>query len=614
MCGIAGWVDFERSLENECDIVGRMTETLKKRGPDASGLFASKNVLLGHRRLTVVDPEGGAQPMTRTVEDYSYTIVYNGELYNTEDIRKVLVSRGYGFRSYSDTEVLLASYIEWGEGCVEYLNGIFAFCIWDGKEEKIFMARDRLGVKPLFYALKGSSLVFGSEIKALMVHPEVDAVIDSEGLMEVFGLGPARSPGSGVFRGVEEVRPGYCLSFDRKGLRTRRYWQLTCKSHTEDLETTVEHVRSLLLDAVARQLVSDVPVCTFLSGGLDSSAISSIAANIFREHGKGRVKTFSIDYVGNDMYFAANDYQPDSDSEWAGIMADFIASEHRNIVIDIPNLANALEDAVKANDLPGMADVDSSLFLFCGEVRKDATVALSGECADEIFGGYPWFRRLEDMDYNTFPWSRSISERLGILSEELGKLPLEEYVRSKYRETIEETPRLDGESEGQRRMRELFYLNYKWFMITLLNRKDRMSMANSLEVRVPFADHRIVEYTWNIPWEMKFCDNREKGLLRRALKGILPEEVLQRRKSPYPKTHNPQYTRAVQEWMRSILNDPGSPILGLINAARVRDVVETAGEAFGKPWFGQLMTGPQMTAFLIQVDLWLKYYNVSVRL
>jgi len=614
MCGIVGWVDYEKDLKNKKSVIEKMAQTLSKRGPDDTGFYVSENALMGHRRLIVVDPEGGAQPMTRTVGDYAYTIVYNGELYNTEDIRKLLVGKGYGFKSYSDTEVLLVSYIEWGEECVDYLNGIFAFGIWDEREEKIFLARDRLGVKPLFYVHKGSSFIFGSEIKALMAHPEIDAAIDGEGLMEVFGLGPARSPGSGVFKGVKEIKPGYCMSFSRNGEKSRRYWQLESKRHAEDLQTTAEHVRGLLLDAVERQLVSDVPVCTFLSGGLDSSAISSITSRAFKRQGKGRLRTYSIEYEDNDIYFKANEYQPDSDSEWAGVMADCIASEHRNVVVDIPDLVNALEDAVKANDLPGMADVDSSLFLFCREVRKDATVALSGECADEILGGYPWFRRLEDMNGDTFPWSRSVSERLGILSGKLGELPLEEYVRSKYRETLKEVPHLDGESGGQRRMRELFYLNYKWFMLTLLNRKDRMSMANSLEVRVPFADHRIVEYTWNIPWEMKFCDNREKGLLRRALIDILPKGVIERRKSPYPKTHHPEYTKRVQEWMRSILNDPESPILELINVPRVKEIVETAGKSFGRPWFGQLMTGPQMIAYLIQVDLWLRHYNVNIKI
>jgi len=613
MCGIVGWFDAQRDLSMEKETIERMTNTLIKRGPDDSGIYTSRHLLLGHRRLIVVDPEGGVQPMTRQLGDHSYTIVYNGELYNTEDLRKTLKQKGYRFKSYSDTEVLLVSYIEWKTDCVLYLNGIYAFAIWDEHEKTLFLARDRLGVKPLFYIFKGTTFLFGSEIKALLAHPEVEPAVEEKGLMEVIGLGPARSPGCGVFKDIHEIPPGYCLLCNPRGIRMKRYWQLKSEVHNEDLDTTVDHVKSLLIDAVERQLVSDVPVCTFLSGGLDSSAISAITARAFKRDGKGILNTYSIDYVDNELFFKPSEFQPNSDSHWSQRVADFIGSKQHNILIDTPRLVSALEDAVIANDLPGMADIDSSLYLFCKEVKKGATVALSGECADEIFGGYPWFRRAEDINADTFPWSKSTKERKQILSKEFNNLPLEDYVAAKYQETLKEMPKLEGESQREQRMRELFYLNLKWFMITLLNRKDRMSMANSLEVRVPYADHRIVEYVWNIPWEMKYCDSIEKGLLRRALKGILPKDVLMRRKSPYPKTHNPAYLKAVQKWMREILQDPTSPILQIVDIDKVTEIVETGGAAFGKPWFGQLMTGPQLIAYLIQVNIWMKEYNIKIK-
>ncbi len=612
MCGIAGWINTKTDLSGKKDIIEDMTYTLRFRGPDASAVHVSKNALLGHRRLIVVDPEGGAQPMPKTIGDRTYTIVYNGELYNTEDIRKVLKGKGYRFNSYSDTEVLLTSYIEWGPGCVDYLNGIYAFGIWSECDKSLFIARDRLGVKPLFYTQAGDSFMFASEIKALMAHPDINPEIDDQGLMEIFGLGPARSPGSGVFRNINEVKPGYCILVTPSGLREKRYWQLESKKHTEDLKTTTAHIKYLVMDAIERQLVSDVPVCTFLSGGLDSSAISAVTARLFKKEGKGTLKTYSIDYAENDLYFKASEFQPDSDGIWSRRMSDYIGSEHYNIVLDIPDLAAALDDAVRANDLPGMADVDASLYLFCKEIRKNATVALSGECADEIFGGYPWYRRPEAINAGTFPWSRAIDQRLDILSPELKRLPVRDYINYRYEETLKEVPFLEDESSEDSRMREIFYLNLKWFMITLLNRKDRMSMSNGLEVRVPFADHRIVEYTWNIPIDMKFTGNREKGLLRRALTGMLPPGILRRKKSPYPKTHHPQYTRMVIARMKDILADPASPILDLINIAKVSDIVATGGAGIKEPWFGQLMTGPQMIAYLIQVNTWLKQYNVRI--
>ncbi|SET63975.1 asparagine synthase (glutamine-hydrolysing) [Natronincola peptidivorans] len=612
MCGIVGWMNLKENISTQKHIIEEMTNKLNRRGPDDMAIYEKENVLLGHRRLVVVDPEGGKQPMTRRLGDRTYTIIYNGELYNTEDLRKELKEKGYDFQSYSDTEVLLISYIEWGIDCVKKFNGIFAFGIWDAFKERLFIARDPLGVKPLFYTKIGEHFMFASEIKALLAHPLVEPIVGEEGLAEVFGLGPARSPGNGVFKNIHEVPPAYWLVFQEGDYKIKQYWQLESKEHKDDFPTTVEHVRHLLVDAMERQLVSDVPVCTFLSGGVDSSTISAVTANAFKRDGREQLNTYSIDYFDNDLYFKANEFQPNSDGMYIKIMKNHIGSQHHSILLDNPRLFQALEDAVKASDLPGMADVDSSLYLFCKEVRKNATVALSGECADEIFGGYPWFTRQEDIEADTFPWAKSTKERKGIMSEAFRNISLEDYVATKYEETIKEVPRLEGENPKANRMRELFYLNMKWFMITLLNRKDRMSMANSLEVRVPFADYRIVEYLWNVPWEMKYHNQQEKGLLRKAIKGILPEEVLQRKKSPYPKTHHPLYTKMVQQKMKEILQDTTSPLLDVINIPKVMEIVETGGASFGKPWFGQLMTGPQLLAYLIQVNTWMKEYKVKI--
>jgi len=612
MCGIVGWLNLDENIGGNKKIVENMTNKLMYRGPDSTGYFVDKNVLFGHRRLVVVDPEGGLQPMTRKLGEWPYTIIYNGELYNTEEIRAKLINLGHTFQSYSDTEVLLISYIEWGIDCVQHLNGIFAFGIWDERRRMLFMARDRLGVKPLFYIKKGNDLIFASEIKALLAHPDIDAKVDEEGLLEVFGLGPARTPGNGVFKDIKEIEPGYWLVYSKRGIKINRYWQLESKEHTQSFAETTENLKHLVVNAVERQLVADVPVCTFLSGGLDSSAISAITANKYKRDGNGVLDTYSVDYVDNERYFKPNEFQPNDDRTYIKMMNDAIGSNHRNVVLQMNDLVSALEDSVKASDLPGMADVDSSLYLFCKEVRKNSTVALSGECADEIFGGYPWFTKPEYLMSHTFPWSQSTVERQSILSKEFSNIPIVDYVTEKYEQTLREVPRLEGESFEQHRRREMFYLNMKWFMITLLNRKDRMSMANSLEVRVPFADHDLVEYAWNIPWEMKYFNGQEKGILRKALEGILPEGIVKRRKSPYPKTYNPNYTEGVQKWMREILADKNSPILQLINIEKVTDIVETGGKSFGKPWYGQLMAGPQLIAYLIQINIWLKEYKVNI--
>ncbi|MBP2033559.1 asparagine synthase (glutamine-hydrolyzing) [Clostridium algifaecis] len=611
MCGITGWINLKQDISMNRDILLKMTDTLKDRGPDDEGYYLSKNALLGHRRLIVVDPSGGSQPMSKSVNGKKYIIVYNGELYNTENLRKSLLDAGYSFNSYSDTEVLLTSYIHWGIECLKHINGIYAFAIWNENEESLFMARDPLGVKPLFYTIKDDSIIFGSEIKTLLAHPYVEPIVTREGLTEVFALGPARSLGGGVFKDIHEIAPANYLLYSRYGVKLREYWKPQCKVHTENIDETCEHVKFLLVDAIKRQLVADVPVCTLLSGGLDSSVISTVAASEFKKHGE-TLNTYSIDYKDEEKYFKANSFEPTPDRVWALKMSKYIKSKHHGIINTSEDLCNALYNSVKASDLPGMADIDSSLYLFCKEIRKDNTVALSGECADEIFGGYPWYRRPEDINAHTFPWSKSINSRKEILSDDLKVLDLEGYLNNQYESSLKQVPHIDGESKLDYRMRELFYLNIKWFMITLLNRKDRMSMSNSLEVRVPFADYRLVEYAFNIPSELKFYKGREKGLLRKSLYGVLPKDIIERKKSPYPKTHNPEYTRRVQKWMRAIMDDKTSPILPLIDKKAVNTLIETGGSSFKAPWFGQLMRGPQLLAYLIQVNVWLKEYNIKI--
>ncbi|MGO4888388.1 asparagine synthase (glutamine-hydrolyzing) [Anaerobacillus sp. MEB173] len=614
MCGITGWVDWQRDLRVEEGTLEKMARTLSRRGPDDLNVWSCKQAAFGHTRLIVVDPEGGVQPMTKTVGDRSFTIAYNGELYNTEDLRKELLQRGHKFSSHSDTEVLLTAFIEWGPDCLERLNGIFAFAIWNTKDHHLFIARDRLGVKPLFYTEKAGGLIFGSEIKALLAHPMVKAEVDAEGLAEVFGLGPSRTPGHGVFCGIHELRPGHAMHFTNNGVKITRYWNVQSKEHYDNVEETARNIHDILQNAVERQLVADVPVATFLSGGVDSSALTAFASHYFKREGRGPLHTYSIDYVDNEKYFKANEFQPNADGPWIKIVSDALGTIHHTHVIQTDQLVEALKEAVHVRDMPGMADIDSSLLWFCKQVKKDVTVGLSGECADEIFGGYPWFRREEDLTRGGFPWMRSTKEREQLLHPEWRKkLNLESYLHDRYNETLKEVPLLPGESKESAKRRELFYFNMVWFMTTLLDRKDRMSMGASFEARVPFADHRLVEYVWNIPWEMKNLDGREKGILRKALEGVLPHDVLYRKKSPYPKTHNPHYTNAVKKWLLEIIDNRNAPILQLIDEQKVRDIVNTDGEAFKVPWFGQLMSGPQLIAHLSQMNTWLEDYKIEIR-
>lgn len=613
VCGITGWIDFKREMKNEVNVVKAMADSLAHRGPDAGTTWSGDHVVFGHRRLIVIDPAGGAQPMTRVQNGKEYTLCYNGELYNTDELRSELKNLGYRFESYSDTEVLLMSYIHWQEGCVEKLNGIFSFAIWDSAREMLFMARDRLGVKPLFFYPLENGLLFGSEMKAILAHPLVKTEVDTEGLQELLGLSPSHTPGKGVFKGMKELRPAHWLRMTRNDTEVRRYWQVTSEKHLDSEEETALKVRKLVKDAIERQLVSDLPISTFLSGGVDSSAITAISHAHMQKKHLPTLKTFSFDYEDNAKFFVESDFQPNSDAPWVKRMTNTFQTDHHNAVITQDKLFTLLEDSMRSRDLPGMADIDSSLMWFCGEIRKQATVGLSGECADEIFGGYPWFHREDRLMSDIFPWMTSISGRENLLRPALQKkLHLKEYVKARYEDSLAEVPHLEGESKIEAKRRGMFYVNMIWFMTTLLERKDRMSMAKSLEVRVPFADHHLVEYVWNVPWAMKMLNNREKGLLRKALEGVLPTEILYRKKSPFPKTHHPTYKNLVTQALDGVIKEKDSPLFDILDYQKVKDLVATEGASFTEPYFGQLMTGPQLMAHLLQMDMWLKQYNVKI--
>ncbi|GHV31866.1 asparagine synthetase B [Clostridia bacterium] len=589
MCGISGCVDFQNDAGRYAEAFDGVLAAMRRRGPDESGRFLSKRAALLHSRLSVIDPEHGKQPMS----EGRYTLTYNGELYNADDLRRELSAPGRSFTSRSDTEVLLKSYIQWGEGCLDKLNGIYAFAVWDG--ERLFLARDRMGVKPLFYTLSRGALLFASELKTLLAYPGVKPVIDREGAAELFLLGPGRTPGRTALKGINELKAGQCAVFDESGLKIRDYWRLKAAPHTDSFEDTKERVRWLAGDAIKRQTVSDVPLCSFLSGGLDSSAIAAIS---------GVSRTFSVDYRDNARYFKAGKFQPDSDAAYVKIMSDFLGTEHTYVELDTEELIDALFEAAEARDLPGMADVDSSLLLFCREVKRSATVALSGECADELFGGYPWYRDENVLWQDSFPWAKSPEYRAGFARRGLfGGLDTAAYVRERYEGTVNGAEGLETDSPLERRMRQMFMLNIEWFMQTLLDRKDRCSMHSGLEVRVPFCDHRIAEYLYNTPWEFKNHKGREKGLLREALSGLLPDEVLWRKKSPYPKTWNPAYTRRVSEMLGDLLGSPNEPLFELADRDALRSLLTAEGDT---PWYGQLMTVPQTMAYFLQMNHWLK--------
>ena len=615
MCGIAGFCNLDSNYCQQSrkwkDVLNKMNSAQVHRGPDEQGIYIDKKCCFAHVRLSIIDLKNGSQPMTRTFSNKKYTIVYNGEIYNAPELRDELKKMGADFKTTSDTEIILFGHLIFGQDFVKRLNGIFSYSIWDNYNEVIYLYRDRVGVKPLFYTFFQDSLIFSSEIKGILQYPKIKARIDNDGLCEIFGLGPAKTYGKGVFKDVFEVIPGNFIKMSKSGFFHIKYWELKSFRHEDDYEKTVDKISFLIYDSVKRQMVSDIPICTFLSGGVDSSLVTSICSGELKSQGK-RLDTFSFDFKDNDSFFCANSFQPSQDRPWVERMVDFLETHHTYLECDSDCLISNLFSAVDARDLPCMADVESSLLYFCSKVAKENKVALTGECADEIFGGYPWFYREDMLKSQTFPWSMNCSHRkLLLLDDVINTLNIDEYIKAAYESTIASTPRLDGESWEDSRRREIFYLNMKWFMQNLLDRMDRTSMHSGLEARVPFADHRIIEYMWNVPWEMKVRGGVVKGILRKAGEKYLPREVLYRKKSPYPKTYNPGYESRLKAMVMEMTLDSNQPIWNFLSRSKVEKFINTPSN-YTQPWYGQLMAGPQMLAYILQINYWFEKYRVYI--
>ncbi len=604
MCGFTGWYKKEHTKKN-IKILKKMTKTLKYRGPDQKGFYIDKNILLGHRRLSIIDIKNGRQPMTYN----GYTIVYNGELYNTEEIRKKLKNK-YKFKTTSDTEVLLLGYIEYKEKILDMIEGIYAFAIYH--DNKIFLARDRVGVKPLFYTKTNDNFIFASEIKAILKNDLVKPIINKKSLQELLSLSPSRIPGSGIFKGIFELRPGHYMIYENNKIKIKRYWNIKEEKNKDTFQEASKKVQELLTNSIKRQMVSDVDIACLLSGGLDSSIITAIVSKEYKKQNK-KLTTYSIDYEDNEKYFEKTKFTVSRDNEYIELMSKTYNTKHQYRIITQRQLAKYLKESVIARDLPGMADIDSSLLWFSKQISKHHKVILSGECADEIFGGYPWFYRSEVRSREYFPWLDSIESRNKLLKKELQKeLKLKEFMRAQYDEILKEVPKTKNKKEQE--YKNLFYLNMTYFMTTLLERKDRMTMRGKIEARVPFADTKLIEYLWNIPWEYKFYNNTEKGLLRDAYKNVLPSNIINRKKNPYPKTHNPKYAEIITKLLKKKLKNKNSILHKLLDEEELNKLIETKGESFKEPWFGQLMTGPQLLAFLYQLDIWAKIYKIKLEI
>ncbi|MEU0738987.1 asparagine synthase (glutamine-hydrolyzing) [Streptomyces sp. NPDC006134] len=609
MCGVVGWVDFHRDLRKEHITIEAMTRSLESRGPDGAGTWTSPYAALGHRRLAVIDLDGGQQPMVAETgsRGENLVLVYNGEIYNYRELRQALARRGHVFASASDTEVVLRAYQEWGAQCVEHLNGMFAFAVWDAVREELFLARDRMGIKPLYYAEHEGGLLFASEPKGIFAHPTFEAQVDEDKLPIL--LNPRLAvPGETPLHGVREVKPAHVVRMDRRGIHEYPYWRLVSREHTDSLDVTVKTVRELLEDIVARQTVADVPVSSMLSGGLDSTAVSALAARALARRSDAPLQTFCVGYETDEEHFRPTALRPEADTPYARIAAEFMGSRHRDVILPTDRMAETLPIVRRARDLPSLGQFDTSIYLLFKEVRKHATVALTAEAADEVFGGYPWFHDEKTVWQDTFPWMGDAPRLADCLAPDVQRRvrPLEAE-RDRYHTLRAQVPRLPGETGLNARMREVLHFSLAGPLQSLLDKNDRMSMAVGLETRVPFCDHRLIEYVWNVPWTMKTADGREKSLLRMAAGDVVPPQTLQRKKSGYPGTHDPAYEAAVHSEVDRILGDHSSPLHGLLDRGRV-DALRSGGQQTMT-----LLNSAHLLLPLIEIDAWMRDYRIGIR-
>ncbi|WAC54544.1 asparagine synthase (glutamine-hydrolyzing) [Gordonia sp. SL306] len=575
MCGITGWVGYTHEMASKKNILDEMTATMSDRGPDDVGTYVDRHVGLGHRRLAIIDLPMGRQPMVANTPSGDVAIVYSGETYNFRELRGQLANAGHEFHTESDTEVVLHGYLEWGTEVVDRLNGMYAFAIWDGRTEQLVMVRDRLGIKPFYYSQTDDGVVFGSEPKAILANPLVPHTVDADGFRELFAV--TKAPGWSMWKHIREVEPGTVVTVSRDGCATRTYWSLPAHEHTDDVDETVDHVRELMTDIVNRQLIADVPRCVLLSGGLDSSALTGLAAAHLGEEGR-RVHSYAVDFVNQEENFRPDEMRDTPDSPYVRDVATHVGSMHRDVMLDPADLTDpAVRRAViGARDIPaGLGDMDSSLYLLFKAIRAESTVALSGESADEVFGGYRWFFDEGSRNAETFPWlafgSALTRSRYAMLTPEMQQtLDIDSYVDDQYATALAAIPTVDGESSEERRMRVICHLHLTRFVRMLLDRKDRASMAVGLEVRVPFCDHRLVEYVYNTPWAFKTFDGREKSLLRHATKHVLPQSVVDRTKSPYPSTQDLKYTITLQQQLDDIAAERGHQVFDLVDRRAVK--------------------------------------------
>lgn len=595
MCGILYKSSFY-SKKDETLFIDAL-RTLKHRGPDEEGVLFTSSHMLGHERLSIVDLNGGHQPMSLINKH----LIYNGELYNTIELKEILEIND----NIGDTNILLRLLDKEGMNSLSKLNGIYGFVFIDN--DIVYAVRDPFGVKPVFYSIDNGDLIVSSEIKAIL-KLKGEAVVDSEGLKEILAMGPSHSIGKTIYKGIYELPPGCYLKYDKNNYEIIQYYTIPTYKNNLSYNEAVNKTNELLTNAIKNQMISDVDIACFLSGGLDSSIISTIVSK-----NKEKLDCYTIDYEDNKKDFIPNEFEKSRDYDYALKVSNSINANLHTALIDNETLINNLKRAVICKDGPGMTDIDSSMIYISEEISKKYKVALSGECADELFAGYSWFYSKEK-EKKGFPWIRNLKDREVLLNPKWRKkLNLCEYALNEYENAIKEAPINELDNNFEKKHRQMTYLNIRYFMANLLDRKDRMTMGAvpPIEARVPFCDKNLVEFLYNLPFKYKYRYKTEKKLLRDAYKGIVIDDVINRKKSPYPKSNSLVYEAKIKELLLKTLEDKKSILYELFDIEKIMKLLNSK-EELKTPWYGQLMRKTSFFAYLYQIDYWYRKYNIRI--
>jgi asparagine synthase (glutamine-hydrolysing) len=556
MCGICGVFNMRKDGPISPEELARMNAQLSHRGPDDCGIYLDRFIGLGHRRLSVIDVANGKQPLGN--EDGTIWVTYNGEIYNHRELRPELSSKGHRFVTDCDTEVIVHAYEEYGQDCVSKFNGMFAFALWDEKKELLFLARDRLGIKPLHYGIYGPYFVFASEIKAILNHPVASVDVEINAIPEYL-LCTSLLDSKTMFKHIRSVPSGTTIVIENGVFKKHRYWSMErdgVRHAGDSFEECREGVRDLLDSAIQMQVVSDVPFGTLLSGGLDSSLVTAMAA----KHVAGRLKTFSMGYDKNRTL------RPEgTDAHYAGLVATAYDTDHTEFVFQPQDYFDVMKRVTWHVEKP-VELTSPSLFLLYRGLKPKVTVVTSGEGSDELFAGYYFFLNRRQTERPTeFPWAPYFDEVSNLLDPAIEK-------QTGYRERVRTTLADEmGAVETEDGVNKLLFLFLKYYLVEMLERLDKTSMAWGVESRVPFLDHRLVEYVVNMPSSYKSTADCEKILLKSIATNILPVDIVKRKKRPVPIPVDPKTVFNERNRANELVQAANSRIGNYFDRKRVED-------------------------------------------